>query len=264
MKIVFFQGNNASFSQYQHHLIDSKVCKDDDVVKPPKDLNEINMVEHHKNDNIIVCCIKYIYIYFFLFFRSYFLKLPNIPPYWVAFWKASIGGQSNLDAMEQRVKQAGKEDIILYGVSRGGLVVTKYCSSLSFSNNIKGIILEGAPISIREVITQHTSYFHAPILKLLETFTIYSREALNDQWILNIPATIPILIISSKMDTIVPVSHAVKMYNLLQQNSKRQVYLIILKTVDHNFYGTTSLFQSKVTKFIKDPTNFGESRMFIE
>jgi esterase/lipase len=114
------------------------------------------------------------------------LKLPNVPAYWVAFWQASIGGQSDLTAMEQRVNQS-HEDIILYGVSRGGLVVAKYAFSLSSCKNIKGIVLEGAPFSIFEVIKENVI-----ISFLLETITNYKRDPINENWISNILETIPI------------------------------------------------------------------------
>jgi hypothetical protein len=256
MKIVYFQGNNASFSQYKHHLIDSGVCQEEDIVKPKSDLKEIRLVKHDNNDNILIWFVKWIYIQMFYFYRVYILKLPSVPAYWVAFWQASIGGQSDLLEMNTRVDQVKKEEsVIYYGVSRGGLVVARYCSELLCSGNLKGIVLEGAPFSIRKVISCYSAF-------LLEKITSYKRESLDETWISYIPEDIPILIISSTADEIVPVSHARKMYALLKHNQKRRVYLLLLENVNQNSYGTSLLYQSIVTQFLTNPTSLGDSRIF--
>jgi hypothetical protein len=257
MKVVYFQGNNASFEEYRHHLIDSNLFTEDQVLKPDTDLNDIKSVPS--------CCVfTWFYTFAFDFFRKYVLGLPKIPIYWLAFWNASIGGQSDLKAMEERSKLT-KEDVLYYGVSRGALVVARFCCHNQELKNVKGIILEGCPFSIRDVIKDKVPHFLFDwFLSVLECCTKYNRiqEHENHDWICDIPCRIPILIISSTGDKIVPSMHAHRLFDALK-DQKRQVYLLMLENVGHNHFASSPLFQNIVPLFIHSPTSLGESRIIM-
>jgi hypothetical protein len=241
MQVVYFQGNNAPFYQYQHHLINSGLFQEEEVVKPTKDLDDIQYLNENSSNLVI-----WMYCLFFQSFREHILNLPKVPCYFPKFWKASIGGKSDMDALRQRIQ---KEKVMLYGVSRGSLVVARYCSQNS-CENIKGIILEGGPFSISGVLDDHYGKWSGVAMKCLELFTSFkkSQESVDDGWVKNIPTHLPILIITSIDDEVVKYTHSLKMFHALKDT--HDVKLVTLNNVKHNFYQNDLRFKVEVSQFI--------------
>ncbi len=255
-KVIYFQGNNACFDQYKHHVIDSKIFQENDIIHPNKDLDEICYINEK-------CYWPHIWIYCKLFHLKRKLDhLPKVNAYFPKFWKASIGGKSDLDALHERLDNVDiNSKKILYGVSRGALVVARYASSTNNNlQNVCAIILEGGPISIHEVIKQKVEkiipflllqqfiiLFTMAILQLFTNFKS-NQENLDDTWVQKLPKNIPILIITSLHDNIVNWEHARKIYAQIKET--HNVKLVTLSQVGHNHYSKDPLFYQEVSKFL--------------
>ncbi len=254
MPVVYFQGHGACFDQYKHHLIDAGLFQEDEICKPGLDLDEIRYINPNTWNPF-----WWIYMWVFHAWRKFILNLPPVRPYWIAGWKECIGGQKDIDEMKIRAESAPASSIF-YGVSRGALVVARYCCQPR-AVVPKCIVLEGCPFSIQDVIRDRFGILAKLCIFIVECVTSYkqSQECQSWNWIQDIPLSIPLLLITSKSDTIVPAAHSERLFDALKAQN-RSVYLLVLENVDHNEFATSSLFQETVPKFLANPTRFGPTR----
>jgi pimeloyl-ACP methyl ester carboxylesterase len=250
-RVVYFQGNMACFDQYQHHLVNSNLFQESEIVQPQQDLKEIRYINTSTWNPLV-----HFYVWLFHLWRKHACGLPHVRPYWPAVWEASIGGQQDIDQMHMRAQQADPNPIF-YGVSRGAMVVARY---LARPGDVipKCAILEGGPISIQDVLKDRQGHRIGSWLAHALEFCTNYRRAQDFTQPDFIPVGIPILIITSTADTVVESSHSERLFQAL--SGREYVYLLVLENVEHNNYAESKLFQEVVPKFIKNPTGMGKSR----
>ncbi|KAI5961843.1 bem46 [Candida pseudojiufengensis] len=139
--------------------------------------------------------------------------------------------------------QYQQSSIILYGRSLGG-AVSIYIAATK-SSSIHAIILENTFLSIRKTIPHIF-----PILKYAAGFVHQKWE--SELLVINIPSSIPVLLLSARKDEIVPPSHMDEIYNLLQSDYK-QMYKF--ENSSHNDTVLQATYWDKIHQFIRDKVN---------
>lgn len=129
--------------------------------------------------------------------------------------------------------------IICFGVSRGGAALINFLA-LFKPTNIKGVIIEGAPSSLMEIVNNSSGLnyiFYSMINKLAPYVTNYRSNGPHPiNSVLNLPHDIPILFVTSKKDQIVPYECSVNMYNKMIDNGYKNVELLVLENSKHDDY----------------------------
>ncbi|KAI5957366.1 bem46 [Candida jiufengensis] len=159
---------------------------------------------------------------------------------------SEIGLKKDADTVMEFLKtdsQYQQSSIILYGRSLGG-AVSIYIAATK-SSSIHAIILENTFLSIRKTIPHIF-----PILKFAAGFVHQKWE--SELLVINIPSSIPVLLLSARKDEIVPPSHMDKIYNLLQSDYKQ---FIKFENSYHNDTVLQETYWDQIHKFIKNQVN---------
>lgn len=151
-------------------------------------------------------------------------------------------GQSNdITTVKKKVEKIDKNnDIILYGCSRGGATIIKYLAEHNPSN-IAAIVLDASPADMPA--TTHSklanlgipfSYDNAIFSTIFPGYPSGSSTPL--QVIKKIKnKELPILLIHSQDDAIVPFAHALKLYKKFKDQGFNNVHLAPIKQGRHSF-----------------------------
>lgn len=175
--------------------------------------------------------------------------------------KYNLGQDLDLEQINkvyQKIISNNKDaKIICFGVSRGGAAVINFVAKYK-PTNIKGIILEGSPSSLMEIV--NNSYgvvylYYNLVRKLVPYITSYKFD--GDHPIDNVtklPHDIPILFITSKNDIVVPYNCSMNMHKKMIENGYQNVDILILEKSGHNDYLSnneidTNKYLEKVSEF---------------
>jgi len=161
-------------------------------------------------------------------------------------WKETSFGQANeigrlLLAYQRTIEKHKNCNIILFGLSRGAANQTIFAGLYQF-DNVKAIVLE-SPYSALNDIIRHMmnkkSLWWLPV-SYGETiaefiFQRYTRHGFSPERCLeNISKDIPILIICSKEDYLVPVSSSINIYKKLIAAGHKHTYIFITEHGEHS------------------------------
>jgi pimeloyl-ACP methyl ester carboxylesterase len=145
--------------------------------------------------------------------------------------KSSCLGQENdiatLHSIVQKYKSA-----ILMGVSRGGATVANYLS-MHPNPHIKAAILESPFDTVASIVA------HKCLFSWLHPFTFFMFSKYKPFGIQpikiakKIPQDIPILIICSKEDDLIPASSSINLYKKLYNTGHRKAHILILNKGAH-------------------------------
>lgn len=169
----------------------------------------------------------------------------------VNFWHTSFGQKNEINALKKAIekkKQAPlthhtSTDLLLYGISRGASTILTFLSHYPNTNNICALVLE-SPYDHIKTVAQHIvntahlacipySYdiVHATIGMI---FARYSKNGINPlSLIKNIPTSMPILIICSLKDQLVPWYSSYRIYQELRATGHSNAHILILKQGTH-------------------------------
>ena len=165
--------------------------------------------------------------------------------YRVNYNETSFGQENEIgrlyNAYQKTMEQFENCDIILWGLSRGAsnLAIFAGCFQL---NNVKAIILESPYFTMGEVIANYMkkinidswlplSYGETVAEFIFKKYTRYGFSPAN--CIENIPHTIPIFIVCSEEDLLVPCSSSINVYKKLVECGHKHVYIFITKQGKH-------------------------------
>lgn len=151
------------------------------------------------------------------------------------------------DVKNHRIKydkftaEHGDCPLILYGVSRGG--VTSFNGfAINQYSNVCLAIFEGCFDSHQHLMQERWPTLfsigaQSVLVPLLEKVTSYKRSGINPIDNVNaFPKNVPMLFVTSKIDTEVPMSCTCALARALAQNGHKEVYLLVLENSTHPRY----------------------------
>ncbi|MBA3537939.1 MAG: hypothetical protein H0T84_15265, partial [Tatlockia sp.] len=192
----------------------------------------------------------------------------SLANYRVDYAKSSMGQKTDVlahqykyEALQKYNEEHGSEidNIVLYGVSRGAATTFRKLGTLGEDSkpyeDIKLCVLEGPPASMSDVIKNYvgkslTKKLYNPEMQTLVSFVCgdehsTDKDAQAQAYVDTFPIHVPLLIVSSKKDGLVPHSSSAKL--ALRVAARRQiandsaaVYLLQLDTCGHNDYTTNN------------------------
>ncbi len=145
---------------------------------------------------------------------------------------------------------------ILYGASRGAAVVCTH-GSLYHSNSIAAVIAE-APFDCIENTAIYGSLGTKIKIGLVSKLSITSvkKNGISPISVIEkFDKTIPLALIASQADTIVPLTCVQNLYNSLIKAGHKKVHLLVLKKSSHNMYAfgpEKHIYQNFIHAFYKN------------
>jgi hypothetical protein len=156
----------------------------------------------------------------------------------------------NVDIIEciSRIKSAseGKNDgLIMYGLSKGAATIFNTLSylnrhyeesdgNINLISKVKLVVLDGCYNNLTENIskTYKASFF---LNFAINSLTLYNKSGYSpNKSVNNFPSNIPIIFITSKKDTEVPMSQTITLAKSLANSTRGVVYLLILDNSTHS------------------------------
>jgi esterase/lipase len=164
--------------------------------------------------------------------------------YRVNYHETSFGQENEIGrlykAYQQTMANYENCDIILYGLSRGASNVCIF-AGLYQLDNVKALILESPYFTMGEVIESimkkknldwlPLSYGESLAEFIFKKYTRYGKSPAN--CIANIPNEMPIFIICSKEDHLVPYSSSINVYKKLIESGHQHTYIFITEYGKH-------------------------------
>jgi len=248
-KVVYFQGIGASKHQIER-VLSAGLFARDEVYVPETDLEEVVPREEFGWNVFFHLCALAIH------FKNALLGLARVPLFALRFWKATIGGYADVQALKLR-HEACPEAEILFGISRGALVTFLYVAGDAPQlESVKLVVLEGCPSSIPDVLKLRHPY-SAPFMEwLLSVFTKYDPAVAKyfsaAKFASTFPHKIPVAFITSRADKSVPIASTLAIYQALADAGHPHLNLLVLEDAHHDKYATTPNDGEKYSSFIKE------------
>jgi len=137
-----------------------------------------------------------------------------------------------------------KTDLVLVGLSRGASTIINFMATYNNPSEVKALVLE-APFdtaqSISEHIAQHLHIKWIPGIKKLGNrlmsfiFSKYRENGIQAINMVNkIRPNMPILIICSTQDTLVPADSSIRLYKALRESGHECTHLLVVNSGKHS------------------------------
>jgi hypothetical protein len=166
--------------------------------------------------------------------------------YRVNYYETSFGQSNEINRIyktyQKTIEHFGDCDIILYGLSRGASNLVIF-AGMHQLDNVKALVLESPYCSMTEVIAHvmnkkgvswlPISYGEALAEFLFKKYTRHGNTP--EKYAANIPLDMPILIVCSEEDTLVPCSTSFNLYKQLVKTGHRHVYIFMTEKGRHAF-----------------------------
>jgi hypothetical protein len=154
----------------------------------------------------------------------------------------NFGQETDMIECINRIKSSNEiknNGLIMYGLSKGAATIFNTLSYLNTKNsklikNIKLVILDGCYNNIIDNINKayKVSFFHK---FAVNTLTSYSKSGYSpDKSLEGFPVNIPVIFVTSKIDTQVPMSETITLAKNLSERNLNIVYLLILDNSTHS------------------------------
>ena len=192
-------------------------------------------------------------------------KHESLSMYWADPRKVNLAQDADLklfkNAYEQHLEQRILEgcthnNIILYGASRGSATVFNF-NALEHPQEVRAVICEGLFDSIEHIAETTNSGRVRMLIKLLPKVTDFKHNGiLPINLIDRMPKDVPILLITSHNDSIVPYECTMNIYNGLRTAGHTKAHILVLDKATHAWYPYCSkkertLYQAIVHAFYK-------------
>lgn len=159
--------------------------------------------------------------------------------------KTVIGQEADIEklqkAFDEHRQRYPEDKYILYGCSRGAAATfTMVCLNKNKNslNNVKAVVLEGCFDSVTAVLKQRYGSVAPLALQFATLKMAYNKDGISPLTVAHDwPANIPVLFITSKIDTEVPIERTQALIEKLkQQVPQAQVHLVVLENSRHPRY----------------------------
>lgn len=161
--------------------------------------------------------------------------------YTVDATKANFAQKGDITALKSTC-DASCGDIVLVGLSRGAATILNYAAQ--YPENIKALVVEAPFGCIETILTNKlgkatwipgsTSLAHTAFNTMYKSYDKNGPKPITEIRKLN--KNIPVLLIHSKQDALIPVQSSKSLYKLLKSRGHKDVYLLILNTGEHANY----------------------------
>jgi len=173
-------------------------------------------------------------------FFSFLLRafsFPEVKSGWINPLKTNMAQEGDIQELESQC--VGLQKVILVGLSRGGSTIFTYLGTREH-NHVKAAVIE-SPFDTLEAVVDSLICKRAclgwvPGLARFAKFCLpslfrgYRRNGVKPIDVVhNIRADLPILIICSLQDTLVPASSSIKLYKRLRETGHNHTYLLLLE-----------------------------------
>ena len=174
---------------------------------------------------------------------------------------AQEGDIQALTAIYKQVKQESPESkIVLMGMSRGASAIITFVATQQ-PTGIKALVLEAPFDTLETILTQlkkkyeHASAAEQAAIARQWNFPNYNKQGIKPINVVNkINKHIPILLIHSRQDTLIPFESSKALYTKLRQSGHKHVYLLELYYGEHaryQFSKSALTYQQVVNAFYK-------------
>lgn len=149
------------------------------------------------------------------------------------------------------------QNIVLYGSSRGSATVFNF-NALEQPTNVRAVICEGLFDSIEHVYQATNSTKVRIMIKMLPKISAFKHDGVLPINLVNkVPHDVPILLITSHSDKIVPYDCTMNIYNGLRSAGHPKVHILVLDKAGHAWYPycdkqERSRYQAVVHAFYKE------------
>lgn len=151
--------------------------------------------------------------------------------------KTGLAQQSEMDSLEYVIDVAAtyNQPVVMYGVSRGASVIVNVIGSCAAKNKplptIAAIILESPFAHCEDVIQGYAQQFKLPPFFMRFLAKRFFKEYHQQKnapidWVLHIPDTVPVLLICTSEDTIVPAFSTKRLYAKLCEAGRSNAHLL--------------------------------------
>ena len=164
--------------------------------------------------------------------------------YFPAFNRFNLGQEADMASIQKTyldmmVTLDPKESIILFGVSRGAMALINWFAKYQ-PTRIKALILEGTPSDLNDIVENSKGinyYYYSAVKKVLPLISSFKPDGPTaTRSIFSLPRNLPILLITSKADTVVPYECSLNLKNLMDISNFTSTKLCILDHSSHNGY----------------------------
>lgn len=157
--------------------------------------------------------------------------------------KSSLAQQDEINKLEaqyKRITQAAlyDEDILLMGVSRGASVIINFVAQ-KHPEKVRALLLESPFDRARNIMYSTLKkvpygksltplFLHWSFPRHSQSSTLHPEDMAKD-----IPLFMPILLICSKEDTVIPCSSTINLFKKLKETGHTEVYLLVTEHGNH-------------------------------
>lgn len=174
-----------------------------------------------------------------------------------------MGQGKDIQTLHETYTKTVDDQIILYGVSRGGSAILSYVAEHN-PNNLKAIVLESSPANMLHAINNlqqklgiklcTTQASQEALFRML--FPAYPTDAMPPIQSLNKIKNkdLPICIVHAKTDSRVSISESYVIYSTLKKYGFKNIYLVELENGKHGFLyqaPSFSIYKHAINSFYK-------------
>jgi len=179
--------------------------------------------------------------------KPFSFDYPDAGTGWRKYYKvhrSSLGQQDEIDILNTHYQRlvkmlASDEEILLMGVSRGASVAINFMA-LNKPNHIRALVLE-APfdraknimVSFLKKIPYGLSLAYYFLRMAFphhnQTSPIHPEEVVG-----SLPLSLPILLICSKEDSVIPCTSTINLFNILKKTGHTEIYLLVTEHGAHS------------------------------
>lgn len=158
----------------------------------------------------------------------------------INFFNINLGQNNDIEMLkntyQQHLEKFPNQQVVLYGTSRGAATVFNFMAKYKPAE-VKAIVLEGIYDNVDHLLKETCGYFNGIAHSFIRLFTAYEANGISPiKSIKDFSKNIPVLIISSKKDEMVPFPCAKNMYKQLKIAGYDNVHFLKLKNSNHDSY----------------------------
>jgi alpha-beta hydrolase superfamily lysophospholipase len=151
--------------------------------------------------------------------------------------KTSLGQKADIEVVNcnYNLLRAEISPIVIYGVSRGAATVVNF-AGMEKSSNVAALVLESPFADIYDVfrhVVPCASLLPKDFILRLQYPSYNPKGEQPINYINAIPSDIPIALVCSKKDTLIPYESTIKLYNKLVESGRKNVHLLVLEQGSH-------------------------------
>ena len=180
------------------------------------------------------------------------LELKGWPPH---FWKSALAQEADVEALREFCASLEADQIIGIGVSKGA---STWINAAARIPNLKALILESPFTTAHEVFDNVRKKYVGwlpgsawMMSKLTKLFRRYNPAGLHPiDTLALLPKDVPVLIIHSAEDALIPIEHSQRLYQKLVSHGHKNVHFVAVKNGKHARLVKQAGYQEAVQFFL--------------